>query len=261
MKGSKKNIPNDLKDFLDSRVGLYNNASFIENDPISIPHLFSSDENIAISGFLTAVISWGQRKQIIRSARQLMTLMDDDPYAFIQNSGKKDMLRFKQFYYRTFNNIDCMRFIDCLKNIYTAGNTLQQLFESQYHESGNIKSAISGFRDQFFADVNPQRSGKHISDPAKGSSAKRINMFLRWMVRQDDKGVDFGLWRAIPMSELCIPLDTHSGKVARMLGLLKRNVNDWTAVEELTAILRQFDPTDPVKYDFALFGLGINEKF
>ena len=261
MKGKTNIVISDLKDFLDNRVALYNNLPFIEHDPISIPHLFSSKENIEISGFLTAIISWGQRKQIIKSARHLMSLMDDDPYGFLVNSDKKDLLRFRQFYYRTFNNTDCMFFLDRLKEIYNSGQNLQQLFENQYAESGNIKDSIAGFRQQFFGKADPKRSGKHLSDPAKGSSAKRINMFLRWMIRQDDNGVDFGLWKSIPMSELRIPLDTHSGNVARKLGLLQRSNDDWKSVEELTGILRQFDPADPVKYDFALFGLGINEKF
>lgn len=261
MRGSINIVNSDLKDLLDNRVALYNNLSFIEEDPISIPHLFSSKENIEISGFLTAIISWGQRKQIIKSARHLMSLMDDDPYAFLLDSDKADLLRFRHFYYRTFNNTDCIFFLNRLKETYKSGKNLQQLFENQYAEAGNIKDSITGFRQQFFGKANPERSGKHLSDPAKGSSAKRINMFLRWMVRKDENGVDFGLWNGIPRSELRIPLDIHIGYVARKLGLLQRSNDDWKSVEELTTVLRQFDPADPVKYDFALFGLGINEKF
>jgi len=250
----------DLKLFLDNKVKLYNNLSFIENDPVSIPHLFSSEENIAISGFLTAIISWGQRPQIIRSAKQLMEKMENDPHDFILNSGKKELSRFNHFYYRTFNSVDCKYFIERLKLIYSSGKTLRQLFEGQYSKSGNIQNTISYFRKDFFAMEEPGRSGKHLSDPLKGSSSKRINMFLRWMVRQDNAGVDFGLWTGIPASALHIPLDIHSGNVARKLGLLTRTANDWKAVEELTDRLRTFDPNDPVKYDFALFGVGINEK-
>jgi uncharacterized protein (TIGR02757 family) len=261
MNGRKKIFPSELKDFLDNRVTLYNNISFIENDPVSIPHLFDSKENIALSAFLTAIISWGQRPQIIKSARNLIALMDNDPLGFLQNSGEKDFSRFKHFYYRTFNNIDCILFIKRLKELYKSGENLQKLFEDQFRDTSSIKDTITGFREIFFRNINPMRSGKHLSNPSKGSSAKRINMFLRWMVRKDDKGVDFGIWNAIPMSKLYIPLDIHSGNVARKLGLIKRKANDWNSVEELTGVLRLFDSEDPVKYDFALFGLGINENF
>jgi uncharacterized protein (TIGR02757 family) len=261
MKAVRNNTSNDLKDFLDSRVERYNQLSFIENDPISIPHMFSSEDNIAISGFLTAIISWGQRKQIIKNATQLMALLDNDPYGFIQSCGKKDLARFSHYYYRTFNNQDCIYFIKRLHDLYASGENLQILFEGQFRKTSSIKDTITGFRELFFRDIDPQRTGKHLSNPSKGSSAKRLNMFLRWMVRQDDKGVDFGIWKAIPMSELRIPLDIHAGNVARKFGLLKRTINDWNAVEELTGVLRQFDDEDPVKYDFALFGLGVNEEF
>ena len=261
MNDGKKKIPATLKDFLDRRVTLYNNTSFIENDPVCIPHLFSNEENIAISGFLTAIISWGQRPQIIKSAKQLMSFMDNDPHDFILNSTRKDLARFNYYYYRTFNHLDCKYFIERLKLMYSSGQTLRQLFEKQFSKSGNMKNTISGFRQDFFGDEDPGRSGKHLSDPQKGSSSKRINMFLRWMVRKDERGVDFGLWKEIPMSALYIPLDLHTGNTARKLGLLKRKANDWNSVEELTGVLRLFDPYDPIKYDFALFGIGIHEKF
>ncbi len=259
MKPGRSNIKADMKDYLESRVAMYNNTSFIQNDPVSIPHLFSSEENIAISGFLTAIISWGQRPQIIKSAKQLMALMDNSPHDFILNSGKTELSRFRYFYYRTFNGVDCIYFIECLKNLYKSGKSLRQLFENQYSKTLNMKEAISGFREHFFSKTAAGRTAKHLSDPEKGSAAKRMNMYLRWMVRQDDKGVDFGIWKGIPTNELRIPLDIHTGNVARKLGLLGRTMNDWKAVEELTEVLRKFDSADPVKYDFALFGTGVNK--
>ncbi len=257
----KEILSADFLDLLNHRVEKYNNAGFVSGDPVSIPHLFSSPENIAIAGFLTATLSWGQRNQIIKNARQLMTLMENDPYDFLLHAGKKDLGKFTHYYYRTFDADDARYFIQQLMAIYRNNGSLRQIFEEGYLKHGSIRESILHFRDVFFGDGHPGRSAKHISDPSKGSSAKRLNMYLRWMVRSDGHRVDFGLWKGIPPSALLIPLDVHTGNTARKLGLLNRKTNDWKAVEELTAMLRQLDPVDPVKYDFALFGLGIFEKF
>ncbi|MBI3511454.1 MAG: TIGR02757 family protein [Bacteroidetes bacterium] len=248
--------PAELKDFLDAKVLQYNCESFIKNDPISIPHLFSKKEDVEIAGFFTATISWGQRPVIVRNAKKLMELMDMDPFRFTMNSSAKEMKRLGQFTHRTFNCTDAQFFILALRNIYRKHGGLENCFRKK-----NRKEAIIHFRNIFFSVKHPSRSEKHISDPGKNSSAKRINMFLRWMVRKDKTGVDFGIWKNISPAHLCVPLDVHVGNTARALGLLTRKQNDWKSVEELTAKLREFDPKDPVKYDFALFGLGINENF
>lgn len=257
---SESNL-HELGEFLNRKVIQYNTPKFIESDPVQVPRTFNSPENIAISGFLTATISWGQRNQIIKNALQLMTLMENDPYDFLLHAGRKDLNRFAHYYYRTFNAEDALCFVQQLISVYRNNGSLQLIFEEGFNRNGSIREAILHFREVFFRDVQPGRSAKHISDPSKGSSAKRLNMYLRWMVRSDDCGVDFGLWKGIPPSALLIPLDVHAGNTARKLGLLNRRANDWKAAEELTAILRQLDPQDPVKYDFALFGLGIFEKF
>lgn len=248
-----------IKDLLDFKAELYERQEFIVNDPVSVPHQFSLKEDIEISAFLAAILSWGQRKTILSKSRQLMQLMDYDPYNFIMNASDSDLNVFKTFTHRTFNGIDCIFFIKSLKNIYIGQGGLETLFK--YTNTIGVRQAIIDFRRFFLAIPHPLRSEKHLPDPSSGSSAKRINMFLRWMVRQDSRGVDFGIWKSVSLSKLYCPLDIHSGHVARKLGLIKRNQNDWLALEELMTILRQFDPEDPVKYDFALFGLGIFEKF
>ena len=248
----------ELYEFLEEKHERYNRPEFIENDPISIPHLFNKKEDIEIAGFLTAVIAWGQRTTIINNAKKLMNLMEGSPYDFIINAQIADLGTFKNFAHRTFNGIDCVYFIKSLQNIYKNHGGLEAVF----NRSGeDLKTAISGFRSIFFELPYPARTLKHISDPAANSAAKRINMFLRWMVRKDNRGVDFGIWDKIRMSRLYCPLDVHSGRVARKLGLLKRRQSDWKAVTELTGKLSEFDPADPVKYDFALFGLGVTERF
>jgi len=251
-----------LKELLDTKARQYNNLQFIGTDPISIPHLFTKNEDIEIAGFLSAVIAWGQRPTILKNAHSLVEWMDFSPHDFILSFTEKDLKPFKKFVHRTFNGEDCEFFLWSLKNIYQNYQTLENAFTLGFSLSeSNTKQAIILFRKRFFEIEHPPRSQKHIADPEKNSSAKRLNMFLRWMVRQDKTGVDFGIWTKILPSQLICPLDVHVANVARKLGLLSRKMNDWQAAEELTAVLKTFDENDPVKYDFALFGLGIFEKF
>lgn len=250
----------DLKDFLDQKVALYNNPKFIDSDPIQIPHQFSKKEDIEIAGFLTATIAWGNRKMIIKNANKMMALMENDPYDFIINHQPEDLKCFRSFVHRTFNATDLVYFIKALKHIYINHGGLETVFKPLSNET-DMKNAIHRLKQVFFEMEHPQRSTKHISDPLKGSAAKRLTMFLRWMVRQDTNAVDFGIWKSISPSQLSCPLDVHSGNVARKLGILTRRQNDWKAVAELDINLRSLDPNDPAKYDFALFGLGVFEKF
>ncbi|MFK5880198.1 MAG: TIGR02757 family protein [Flavobacteriaceae bacterium] len=250
----------ELKEFLHSKVIQYNQPKFIESDPIQIPHQFSLKEDIEISGFLTSTIAWGNRKMIIRNANRMMELMESSPYDFVMNHTEKDLKGFESFVHRTFNGIDFIHFIKSLKNIYQNHEGLESVF-SLFLDDKNNKQTIHHFKQLFFDVPHQQRTQKHVADPMKGSASKRINMYLRWMVRKDNAGVDFGLWKQIPMSKLSCPLDVHSGNVARKLGLLTRKQNDWKALEELDSNLRKLDSSDPVKYDFALFGLGVFEKF
>lgn len=251
----------EMKTFLDEQAEKYNNSAFIDDDPVGIPHRYILKEDIEISAFLTATISWGNRKAILKSANRMMQLMDESPYQFIMHHNAADLKKLGNFVHRTFNATDLVFFVKSLRNIYTHHNGLEEIFTTELNESANAANAISNFRLKFFSIKFPERTAKHISDPLRGSSAKRLNMYLRWMVRRDKKGVDFGLWSQISPSVLSIPLDVHSGNMARKLGLLERTQNDWKAVMELDAILRSFDPNDPVKYDFALFGLGAIGKF
>lgn len=251
----------DLKSFLEEKYEYFNRPDFIESDPISIPHRYARKEDREIAGFLAATIAWGNRKSILNNALKLMKLMDDQPYLFIKDADNKDLHQFKNFVHRTFNESDCLFFIEALRNIYKNFDGLESAFADGIKAgSSDIFPAIMYFRDIFLSTPHMQRSEKHIANPAKGSTAKRLNMFLRWMVRSDDKGVDFGIWNRILPSMLCCPLDVHSGRTARRLGLLGRKQNDWQAVIELTKALKEFDPEDPVKYDFALFGLGVENK-
>jgi uncharacterized protein (TIGR02757 family) len=240
---------------------LYNRPEFILSDPIQIPHLYSLPEDIEIAGFMTATIAWGQRKSIITNAHKLMKLMGNNPYDFILHAGPDHLEKLQYFVHRTFQGVDCIFFLRSLQNIYKNRSGLRNVFESSYLREKDMAKVLIEFRDIFFEIEGQWRTRKHISDVNKNAAAKRLNMFLRWMVRVDNRGVDFGLWKAIPASSLYVPLDLHSGNMARKLGLLKRTQNDWKAVNELTLRLREFDPLDPVKYDFALFGLGVFEKF
>lgn len=252
--------PEAVRDFLERRTAEFNRQEFIAGDPIAVPHLFSGKEDREIAGFLVATIAWGQRPTIVKNGMRMMDLMSHSPYEFVMNAGPKDMARASSFVHRTFNGKDLVTFIRCLRNIYAKHNGLETVFTKALKEENRMMNAISRFRTVFFSVKHELRTEKHVSDPAKNSSAKRINMFLRWMVRKDACGVDFGIWKQIPTSALMIPLDVHVGNVARELHLLHRKQDDRKAVEELTAMLRQFDPVDPVKYDFALFGTGISGK-
>lgn len=250
----------ELKEFLDQRVDCYNKPSFIGLDPVSIPHRFTRREDIEISGFLAATIAWGNRVAILRSADRMMEIMGHTPYDFVINHHDEDLKCIDGCIHRTFFAEDFIYFIEALKYIYLEKGGMEPVF-SRYQTSDSLQPAIHEFRRIFFELPHNVRTERHVSDPFKGSAAKKINMFLRWMVRRDDRGVDFGLWRSISPSVLSCPLDVHSGNVARKLGLLKRKQSDAKAVTELDASLRALDPVDPVRYDFALFGLGVFEKF
>lgn len=250
----------ELKDFLDSKVELYNNPKFLECDPIQVPHQFTKKEDVEISAFLTATIAWGNRKSIIRNASLIMELMEGAPFEFVKDHTEGDLNRLQHFVHRTFNGGDLICFIKGLRHIYVNHGGPEHLF-SDHATATSLQPGIASFKDKFFEVEHRPRTRKHISDPSRGSAAKRINMFLRWMVRQDSHSVDFGLWESIPTRILSCPLDVHSGRVARALGLLTRKQNDAKAVLELDNSLRRLDPADPVKYDYALFGLGAFEKF
>jgi uncharacterized protein (TIGR02757 family) len=251
---------NELKEFLDEKTTRYNNPKFIESDPIQIPHKFSLKEDIEIAAFLSATIAWGNRTMIIRNASKMMDLLGNSPYDFVMNHQNHHLDSFENFVHRTFNATDFQCFIKSLKHIYTHHSGLENAL-SITDGAPNYKKAIHHFKQLFFEKEHPQRTQKHVSDPLKNSAAKRIHMFLRWMVRDDNKGVDFGIWKTHNPANLSCPLDVHSGNVARKLQLLKRKQNDWKAVNELDTSLRNFDSADPCKYDFALFGLGVFEKF
>ena len=251
----------DLKEFLDSKVEQFNTPEYIKSDPISIPHRFSKTEDIEISAFLASSIAWGLRKTIIKNANSLIEKMDNSPFDFVMNANERDLKSVTNFKHRTMNGDDALFFITALMNIYRNHGGLQKVFESNYEKTQNIQQTLKNFRDVFFKIPHLKRSEKHISDTSKNSAAKRLCMMLRWLIRSDNNGVDFGIWKNIPASALYIPLDVHAGNVSRKLGLLTRTLNDWKAVDELTQNLRKFDANDPVKYDFALFGLGVFEKF
>lgn len=257
----------ELREFLDEKVELYNNPTFIESDPIQIPHQFSVKEDIEIAAFLSATIAWGNRKMIINNAKKMMELLDNSPHDFITNHKEQDLKPLENFVHRTFNGIDFTYFIKALQNIYKNHNGLEAVFNASApalpsgREADSLQKAITNFKTVFFELEHEQRTQKHISNPAKGSCAKRLNMFLRWMVRNDNAGVDFGIWETLSPASLSCPLDVHSGNVARKLGLLNRKQNDAKALFELDTNLRKLDANDPVKYDFALFGLGVFEKF
>jgi uncharacterized protein (TIGR02757 family) len=249
----------EIKELLDLKADQFNAFDFIETDPIQIPHRYTNKEDIEIIAFLVASIAWGNRTMIIRSGDRLEEIMEHKPFDFIMNYQSGDALN-SQFVHRTFNAQDVDFFFSGLRHIYENAGGIEKAFSNHQNIPG-VKGRIIHFREIFNTTPHLPRSEKHISDPVKNSAAKRLNMYLRWMVRADEKGVDFGIWKTIQPSELYLPLDVHTGKIARKLGILKRKQDDWKALEELMEVLRMFDPKDPVKYDFALFGLGAFEKF
>ncbi len=251
---------NSLKAFLDEKVEYYNQPSFIETDPVSIPHLFSRKQDIEISGLFAAVFAWGQRKTIISKCRELLEMMDNKPFDFILNHSDKELKVIEKFKHRTFNATDTLYFVHFLKYYYLRNDSLENLFVV-HDKKESIEYALIRFHQSFFSlPEAPQRTRKHIPSPARKSTCKRLNMYLRWMVRKDHSGVDFGIWDKINMKDLICPIDVHVDRVARSLSLIRRKQTDWLTALELTHNLRKFDPEDPVKYDFALFGLGVIEK-
>lgn len=250
----------DLKDFLDEKVELYNSKSFIENDPIQIPHRFSLKQDIEITGFLTATISWGNRKSIIKDAEKMLDFMEGEPFAFVKNFEENDLKTLdNKSIHRTFSGEDFAEFLRNLQRVYNHYESLEDLFlvnDGEY----NFYHSLARFREVFLGKT-PHRSHKHVSSTYKNSSAKRLMMFLRWMVRHDNKGVDFGIWNRIDPKFLSVPLDVHTGNISRKLGIIRRKQNDWKTVEEMDIVLRKMNPHDPAVYDFALFGLGVSGEF
>ena len=253
----------ELKDFLNKKVDEYDRPFFIEADPICIPHLFTKKQDIEIAGFFAAIFAWGNRTTIINKSRELMRLMDDAPHDFCLNHSEKELKKLLGFKHRTFNPTDLYYFIDFLKLHYTENNSLETAFTKTMKRGDvNIENALNGFYNYFFSlEHVPKRTLKHIASPAKKATCKRLCMYLRWMVRQDKSGVDFGIWKSISPAQLVVPLDLHVARVARYFKLLHRKTNDWQAALELTEAMRILDKTDPAKYDFALFALGVLEKF
>jgi uncharacterized protein (TIGR02757 family) len=251
----------ELKALLDEKYDAYCRPDFIVDDPISIPHCFENKGDREVAGLIAATIAWGQRPTIIRNAVTAMRLMGNEPHRFVMEHSQRDLDDMEGFVHRTFNATDLRHFVIALRHIYETYGSLEEVFVRGIREGHtDLMGALVYFKEAFFSIPHEKRTMKHVADPSRGSSAKRLNMFLRWMVRDDGRGVDFGIWRRIPASMLSCPLDVHSGRVARQLGLLSRSQDDWRAVQELDAALRSLDPQDPVKYDFALFGMGVFEK-
>jgi uncharacterized protein (TIGR02757 family) len=250
----------EVKELLDFKFEQFNAQSFIETDPICIPHQFSKKQDIEITALLVATIAWGNRTMIINNGKKLISIMGESPYDFIMEYGKSNQKMEYNFVHRTFNLEDLHFFFSALHAIYQKYDSLEQAFY-EHHDYPGVKGRIVNFRNEMLHTNHLSRSEKHISNPAKNSAAKRLNMFLRWMVRKDASGVDFGIWDSIDTADLYLPLDVHTGNVARKLNLLKRKQNDWKSLDELMVKLRKMDPKDPVKYDFALFGLGVFDKF
>lgn len=253
----------NLKDFLDSKVEEYNQPGFIPNDPICIPHQYSKPQDIEITGFWASIMAWGQRVTIINKCNELFALMDNSPHDFVLNHSENDLKALLKFKHRTFNDTDTLYFVEFFKNYYQQHDSLEDAFlKGMLSTDESVEKSLIQFHKDFFSLPDaPHRTKKHIATPARKSACKRINMFLRWMVRQDNKGVDFGLWKRIQPSQLVCPCDVHVERVARRFQLIERKQTDWQMATELTANLKEFDPVDPVKYDFALFGLGVEEKY
>jgi uncharacterized protein (TIGR02757 family) len=255
-------VETDLKEFLDAKVEEYNNPSFIGSDPVSIPHRFKKKQDVEIAGLFAAILAWGQRKTIINKCIELLAMMDNAPHDFILNHTDADLKIFETFKHRTFNATDTLYFLAFLKDHYQKYDSLEEAFNPGLKNRWNAEQGLSSFHHRFFSlSFAPQRTRKHIATPERKAACKRLNMYLRWMVRKDDRGVDFGLWRSIDPAELICPCDLHVDRVARKLGLIQRKQTDWLTAVQLTNHLKALDPADPVKYDFALFGLGIMEKF
>jgi uncharacterized protein (TIGR02757 family) len=257
---------NNLLQFLDSKVAIYNQPDFIADDPISIPHQFTKKQDIEIAGFFAAILAWGNRKSIINSCNKLLTAMDHSPHDFILHHTPKALKRLEYFVHRTFNSTDLFWLIEFFRHHYQNNDSLETAFSQWMQpEDDNVEQALNGFHHYVFSSAiaadYPERTKKHIAAPFKKSACKRLNMYLRWMIRKDNHGVDFGLWNNITPAQLICPLDVHVARVARRFNLLERQQNDWQTAVELTAYLKQLDPIDPVKYDFALFGLGVVEKY
>jgi uncharacterized protein (TIGR02757 family) len=255
--------PERLKKFLDEKVDHYNQPFFIAKDPVSIPHQFKKKQDIEISAFFAATFSWGNRTTILQKSRELMALMDNSPSEFCLHAGTPAIKKLLTFKHRTFNSTDLLYFVEFIKYHYSRNGSLESAFTKSMKASDKtVENALTGFCDYFFSlEHVPQRTRKHIASPQKNSSCKRLNMFLRWMVRKDDHGVDFGIWKKIKPAQLICPIDLHVSRVAKKIGLITRNQPDWATALELTAHLRRMDPGDPVKYDFALFGLGIDGDY
>ena len=247
----------ELRDLLESLHDRFNCEDFIEADPISVPHSFSGTEDREVAGLLAATIAWGNRKAIVKSAHRMMRYMDNAPYDFVVNASERELATLQSYVHRTFNGEDFKDFVLGMRHIITHWGSLGGYFESHYDKMRDMRSVLSAFRRDFHAAEHNAHSEKHLSSIDKGAACKRLCMYLRWMVRYDNRGVDFGLWRKIPMSALYIPLDIHTGRMGRELGLLRRKQSDWRAVEELTSSLRCFNADDPVRYDYSLFGVGI----
>jgi uncharacterized protein (TIGR02757 family) len=250
----------EIQELLEERYRMYVSSGFIETDPIQIPHLFTRPEDIEVAGLLTATFAWGNRTSIIKSARKLMSLMDDAPYDFLTQSSDEERKRLTQFVYRTFNGNDAFILASALTNFLKQHKTIGLYVQQQFGISQNVKDVLASFRAELVRCGLEGHTLKHVADVSTGSAAKRLNMYFRWMVRPCEYHVDFGLWSEIPPSALYLPLDVHSGTIARQLGLLSRKQNDWRAVDEVTQVLRSFDPVDPIRFDFALFGLGAFAK-
>ena len=251
-----------LQDFFNKKVKEYNQPSFIATDPICIPHLFTKKQDIEIAGFFAAIFAWGNRTTIINKSKELMQLMQMQPYSFCLNASPAELKKLEGFKHRTFNTTDLLYCIEFFKHHYSKYDSLENAFLPNNKAPKNIKDALSYFHHYFFSiEDAPKRTQKHISTPEKGSSCKRLNMFLRWMVRKDKAGVDFGIWKNIQPNQLICPIDLHVARVAKRFNLLDRKQTDWLAAEELTNYLKKLDPKDPAKYDFALFGLGVIEKY
>ena len=248
----------ELRDLLEHLHDKYNRKEFIEPDPISIPHSFNDKADREISGFLAATIAWGNRKAIVKSARRMLQYMDNAPADFVKNASSRDLATLQSYVHRTFNGQDFTDFVLGIRHITTQWGGIGDFFERNYAQTQDLTRVISLFRKEFFACTHNPHCEKHLSSIDKGAACKRINMYLRWFVRHDNRGVDFGLWKTIPMSALYLPLDVHVGNMGRALGLLVRRQNDWKATEEITRSLREFNADDPVRYDYSLFGAGID---